>query len=308
MVIAAVFESCIQHPPLPYVAVRPEYVGIGGDHCSAAVLSVFEHWHNVKLEHQKQARVDNAIAMRGHVQPTQDESLWVYMSQEDMREGLLGLFGEKAIRASLKTLEENGLVATRNNPRFGWDRTVQYLFRAKEVQELVSAWYPAIQAISAFFQNFSAFLASADNAQKCGMSDGDKAQNDGFQAAKMPDRSGKNADAIPDLSSDHSPDHSELNSLFATSDANAPSPHDDPSSHKLPEVVGGAESAKDKISSSQEKPSQTAKDQNKTKKKKVPLKKKKVFRSRLALVNSRPGRACFMRVGSFLRRAHTATG
>jgi len=60
-------ESCIQHPAnLAFLAIRPDYLGIcDGDHCMAALLSVFEHWHNIKLEHRKQARTQNRIARMG---------------------------------------------------------------------------------------------------------------------------------------------------------------------------------------------------------------------------------------------------
>lgn len=170
-------KSCIIHPQnLPFVAIRPEYLGIvDGNRCAAAILAIFEHWHNVKLWNIEQVQTANQIAARGGVLPDQDESLWIYKSHAELRVELLGIFGEKIITAALKKIVSKKFLATRNNPKYGWDRTLQYQFEVETVQKAVQNWYQASQA---------------DNAQKCAM-----------QAAEVRDQKRGNAEAIPVITS-----------------------------------------------------------------------------------------------------------
>ncbi len=139
-------DSIIKHPPLPYVVIRPEYLAIcGGNYCAAAILSFFEHWHNVKLEHREQAAKKNEIARDHGLPPDQDEELWVYESQSELRAALLNLFSVKNIRAATDQLVEWGYLETRRNPIVGYDRKIQYLFVNIQVQKDVDSWLEASQ-------------------------------------------------------------------------------------------------------------------------------------------------------------------
>jgi len=118
--------------------LREEYLVICQDnHCAAMVLSQHEYWHKNRLDNRQQARSHNEGARRGGMPATQDASLWVYKSHEQMREELLGLFGEKAIGQAYKMLIAWGFLDTRFNPRQKWDRKPQYLFMAENVQAAV---------------------------------------------------------------------------------------------------------------------------------------------------------------------------
>ena len=123
-------ESCIKHPARnPTVVLRADYLRLcDGDHCAAMILSQHEHWHNVRLENLQQAREHNKAAVRGSEQPTQDVELWVYQAQLAMKGQLMGLFGDKAITTGYKTILDKGFLQKRTNPRFTWDKTLQYLF------------------------------------------------------------------------------------------------------------------------------------------------------------------------------------
>lgn len=128
--------SCIAHPKRQQLAViREDYLAIcENNHCAAALLNVLEYWTNIKLANREQAQKDNAIAQREGIPALQDESLWIYKTQAEFKEELLGLFGDTKIATALRLLEEKGFIQTRNNPRYKWDRTVQYLFQMEVIQ------------------------------------------------------------------------------------------------------------------------------------------------------------------------------
>jgi hypothetical protein len=131
-------SSCITHSPRQQmVIIREDYLRIAdNNHCAAALLNIFEYWHNVKLAEQDQALIEKEIAKAGGA-PLVDAELWVYKSIPDFQEEVLGLFGETKISAALKLLHEKGFIESRNNPKYGWDRTLQYLFIVDIVQAAI---------------------------------------------------------------------------------------------------------------------------------------------------------------------------
>lgn len=133
--------SVIEHPPeQQLVIIRHDYLVIcNGDHCTAAILNVFEHWTNIKRAMMDQAAAENELAEKAGKPRTADIDEWIYMSQPKLQKNeLLGLFGEKKVAAGLAILIEKGYLETRNNPRFTWDRTIQYRLN---VQKVIDALY-----------------------------------------------------------------------------------------------------------------------------------------------------------------------
>jgi hypothetical protein len=112
--------SCIQHPASsPFVPLRKHYAEISeGNACAAALLSVFERWHDHRLR-------------RGL-------SPWIYRSREQLRvDDLFGLFGRASITTALGLLEEWGFIESRRNPYHAWDRTLQYRFDVAKVEAAI---------------------------------------------------------------------------------------------------------------------------------------------------------------------------
>lgn len=132
-------ESCVKHPARnPTVVLRDDYLRLcDGDYCAAMVLSQHEHWHNVKLDSRHQANEQNQAAVRSAEAPSQDTELWVYMAQAQMKSQLMVMFGDKAITNAYKTLLDKEYMLKRANPRYTWDKTLQYLFMVGRVQEAI---------------------------------------------------------------------------------------------------------------------------------------------------------------------------
>ena len=126
--------SVIEHSPRQQlVVIREDYLSIcDGDHCRAALLNIFEYWTNVKMGQIEQTTIENEIAAKGGVAPKETD-IWVYKTIPDLQTELLSLFGQKSIGVALQWLKDKGFLATRNNPKFGWDRTTQYEFQIDAV-------------------------------------------------------------------------------------------------------------------------------------------------------------------------------
>ncbi len=135
--------SCIQRPAgSRFLIIREEYLTLcAGDHCAAAILGVFEYWHNNRLADLEQAEVEQAIAEKEGVE-TFSNGLWFYRTQPQLAGDVLHLFSERKIRDAIKYLLNAGYIQSRNNPRYRWDRTLQYCFSAALVQAAIDNLRP----------------------------------------------------------------------------------------------------------------------------------------------------------------------
>lgn len=133
-------SSCIQHPPQDRLLVIRDWQirYCDGNHCAAALLSFLEYWHNVRLDMQQKAHDANDTAVKHGDPSTQDESLFQFHTDEQLRAGLLGLYGTKKIREARRLLVEKSAVTehANPNPRYIFDKTLFFLFHP----EAINAW------------------------------------------------------------------------------------------------------------------------------------------------------------------------
>lgn len=161
-------------PNQKIVIIREDYLAIcEGDHCKAAILNVFEYWHSVKLANAAQAETENKIAQAGDA-PEVDASLWIWKSVNELGEELLGLFGETKIGKSLLWMCEKKFLEKRRNPKYGWDRTLQYAFQPENVQKAL-------------------------NSLSCRKNTASIPQNNGINTVEKTDQSRKKTEAIPEI-------------------------------------------------------------------------------------------------------------
>lgn len=142
--------SVIAHPPQnDLVIVRksyidicnvehPEYGTAPDANCAAALLNDFEYWQNYKFAHASQKAIENEIASRGGL-PAQDTDLWIYKKQSDLKENLFNIWGMNKVRDNLNWLVNVGYIWQRNNPKYAWDRTLQYQLNIDAVQKQIDA-------------------------------------------------------------------------------------------------------------------------------------------------------------------------
>jgi hypothetical protein len=110
-----------------FAAIRMEYVAIcDGNSCAAAILNEFEFWTSCRLN--------------GRVWQPDDDSLWIYKRQSDMRGILWDLFTEHNIKPAFKLLVERGFLEKRPNQRSTLDKTLEYRFNLDAVQADIDFW------------------------------------------------------------------------------------------------------------------------------------------------------------------------
>lgn len=130
-------SSCISWPKKErLVLMRASQILLcDGDHCAAGLLSFFEHGHNYKLEAQREATHRNNVAQQHGEEGVQDTSLLQYHTEEELRVGLLGLYGTSTIRRAIALLVTKGFLSVHQNPnpRYRFDRTHYFLFHPEEV-------------------------------------------------------------------------------------------------------------------------------------------------------------------------------
>ena len=144
--------SCIRHSAKRRVLVLDEdYLricsvpveGMKHDaHCTAVVLRQMEYWYCIRLKHKPQADAQNAAAQRAGHAEAQNTDAWIYKTQREMQDELMGLFGESLIMRAYNYLLARGFLTSRQNPNVGYDRTKQYLFMAQAVQKAVDGVPP----------------------------------------------------------------------------------------------------------------------------------------------------------------------
>src|SRR5262245_29285861 len=103
-------SSCISYPEKErLILVRESQLQLcNGNHCAAALLSFFEHWHNYKLGQQSQAIHANQVAEQHGEVGMQDVTLLQHHREEELEAGLLGLYGRKSIRQAVTLLIQKG--------------------------------------------------------------------------------------------------------------------------------------------------------------------------------------------------------
>ena len=149
-------STCIHHPAKEtLILIRKWQLKFcDSDHCAAALLSYFEYWHNIKLELSQRARQANELARKHGKPATHDESLLQFHTDEDLRVGLLGLYGTMKIRSGRHLLVAKGAITEHPNPtpRYAFDKTIYYLFH----DEVVNTW----------LARYSSDLSSAKNGER----------------------------------------------------------------------------------------------------------------------------------------------
>ena len=135
-------QTCIQHPANErFLVIRAwQMEACGGNACAAALLSIFEGFHNHRMISVDKAHHANNVAVMHGVEPTQDETLIQFHTTENLRKYMLGLYSDKAIASGVRFLKDKGFVRImRNpNPRFQFDQTKHFVFETDAVNEWIN--------------------------------------------------------------------------------------------------------------------------------------------------------------------------
>jgi len=136
--------SCISHPEGErLILIRKwQLEACSKDACAAALLNLFEYWHNIKLEQKSQAKGYNHVATRHGENSTQIETLLQWHKSEQLEESLLNIFNKRRIQAAIELLENLKFISVHRNPnpRYAFDKTRHFLFHPNEVRLWLKAY------------------------------------------------------------------------------------------------------------------------------------------------------------------------
>jgi hypothetical protein len=148
-------ESCVTYPANSiFLMVRDPLISIckllvGGEadkmtaapdpQAAAVILHKFIFWTDNKLSTQHQKRYQDAAAATEGEAKQHDNGLWIYKDYDELKIDLMDLFGRNKIIDNVQWLVSAGYLKRRTNPRYRWDKTLQYLVDIDLVQSQIDA-------------------------------------------------------------------------------------------------------------------------------------------------------------------------
>ena len=121
--------------PLKRVVIKEELVELTGDFRPALILNQFIYWIERMYDTDKYILEEKERALKHEIEVSIDESKgWVYKTAEELNDELMIGVSVPTIRKYIKQLVEKGYLIQRRNPKYKWDKTMQYRVDLYKVQ------------------------------------------------------------------------------------------------------------------------------------------------------------------------------
>ena len=106
--------------------IREDLLSITNDYRKAIILNQFIYWSERVSDADKFIQKENEIAKSNGEEERELFYGWIYKTSEELAdEVMLGLSASQ-IRRYISDLVDMGYISKRNNPKYKWDRTLQY--------------------------------------------------------------------------------------------------------------------------------------------------------------------------------------
>lgn len=128
---------------LKRIVIKEELVELTGDFRPAIILNQFIYWTERMKDTDKYIEEEINRASKEDIKVDIDKSYgWIYKTSEDLvNETMLGM-SVATMRKYIKQLVEAGFLNERKNPKYKWDKTMQYRVDIYKVQlELAKLGY-----------------------------------------------------------------------------------------------------------------------------------------------------------------------
>ena len=164
------------------VVLREDLLAITGDFRKAIILNQFIYWSERVSDADKFIEKENEIARKNGEEEKELFYGWIYKTAEELSgEIMLGL-SVSQVRRYINDLVSMGFISKRNNPKYKWDRTLQYRVSLVNIAKaLKEKGYPLSDYKIDLPDDFS-------NTHGCAMNE-----------APMNDQCDSNRRAIPDI-------------------------------------------------------------------------------------------------------------
>ena len=122
--------------PLKRVVIKEELVELTGDFRPAIILNQFIYWIERMYDTDKYIREENERALKHDLKVNMEESKgWIYKTAEELNNELMVGMSKATIGKYIKQLVEAGYLSQRRNPKYKWDKTLQYRVDLYKIQK-----------------------------------------------------------------------------------------------------------------------------------------------------------------------------
>ena len=120
---------------LKRVVIKEELVELTGDYRPAIILNQMLYWTERMFDTDNYIREEKTRALNNDTEINIMESKgWIYKTAEDLNEELMVGMSTPTIRKYIKQLLEKGYLVQRRNPKYKWDKTMQYRVDLYKIQ------------------------------------------------------------------------------------------------------------------------------------------------------------------------------
>lgn len=128
---------------LKRVVIKEELVELTGDFRSAIILNQFIYWTERMKDTDRYIEEEIERASKEDIKIDMDKSYgWIYKTTDELNEEVMLGMSAATIRKYIKQLIDAGYLKERKNPKYKWDKTMQYRVDIYKVQlELAKLGY-----------------------------------------------------------------------------------------------------------------------------------------------------------------------
>lgn len=106
--------------------IREDLLSITNDFRKAIILNQFIYWSERVSDADKFIEKENEIARNNGEDERELFYGWIYKTAEELAEEVMLGLSASQIRRHINDLVKSGYISKRNNPKYKWDRTLQY--------------------------------------------------------------------------------------------------------------------------------------------------------------------------------------
>lgn len=167
--------------------IREDLLSITGNYKEAIILNQFIYWSERVNDADKFIEVENEIARKNGEEEREPLYGWIYKTAEELADEIMLGLSASQIRKYIANLVDYGYIQKRNNPKYKWDRTLQYKVNLVNIAKALKAnGYP----LSDYKIDVPEYNAES-NAHQCAINKN-----------KMSDQTVAGDEAIPEITTD----------------------------------------------------------------------------------------------------------
>jgi len=123
--------------------IREDLLSITGDFRKAILLNQFIYWSERVSDADKFIEKENEIARNNGEETRELFYGWIYKTAEELADEVMLGLSTSQIRRYINDLVDLGYLSKRNNPKYKWDRTLQYRVNLVNIaKDLKAKGYP----------------------------------------------------------------------------------------------------------------------------------------------------------------------